>query len=259
MTAVSQGDSRPQSVNIWEVACETRSKRFVDSHSRCVDSLRTQSPAVHTSIHRQMATFVAAPPVHKPQPGLVGNALRKQEVSNPGLRQQLAVAEVKRQRALKEEVSKLSAQVAALEVKLAAKDAAAGSELAALVANLRALTEAALNGDAILTGPTSAGAVGAAVGQRPSSAPYRTLNDAASAVSWSADAYGKSKTPGWYHTCRKELYKQRAARAAAEPSGCFISHSKYAAEATRVAPADRPAFGPGKHPRSKPTVSTPRA
>ena len=224
-----------------------------------VDSLRTQSPAVRTSIHRQMATFVAAPPVHKPQPGLVGNALRKQEVSNPGLRQQLAVAEVKRQRALKEEVSKLSAQVAALEVKLAAKDAAAASELAALVANLRALTEAALNGDAILTGPTSAGAVGAAVGQRPSSAPYRTLNDAASAVSWSADAYGKSKTPGWYHTCRKELYKQRAARAAAEPSGCFISHSKYAAEATRVAPADRPAFGPGKHPRSKPTVSTPRA
>ena len=67
------------------------------------------------AVHYQMATFVAAPPLHKPQPGLVGNALRKQEVSNPGLRQQLAVAEVKRQRALKEEVSKLSAQVAALE------------------------------------------------------------------------------------------------------------------------------------------------
>ena len=199
--------------------------------------------------------YVPAAPIHKVPLGLVGSAARIQEVSNPGLRQHQAVAEAKRQRSLKGEVAKLSAQVAALELKLAAKDEHAAPELADLVKNLRALTAAA-SGDAVHAGPTSAGAVGAGLGERPSTAPYRTLQDTASVVSWSADAYGKTKTPGWYHACRKDLYKQRAARAATEPSGCFISHSKYADEAVRTSAADRPAFGPGKHPTTK--SSTPR-
>eukprot|EP00965_Chrysotila_dentata_P019805 656866-Pleurochrysis_carterae.AAC.1 len=32
---------------------------------------------------------------------------------------------------------------------------------------------------------------------RPSTAPYRTTGETGSLASWSADAFGKSKTPGW--------------------------------------------------------------
>lgn len=202
-----------------------------------------------------MMPLPSSPPIHKVPSGLIGSPARIQEVANPGLRHQKAVAEVKRQRSLKTEVAKLSAQVAALELKLAAKDASAAPELAELVMNLKALTAAA-SSDSVHAGPTSAGAVGIGVSERPATAPYRTLADGASVVSWSADAYGKSKTPGWYHSCRKQVYKERAARAEVQPIGCYISHSKYADEAVRNAAADRPAFGPGKHPSNKP--STPR-
>ena len=147
------------------------------------------------------------------------------------------------------------------------------------MANLKALTDVAAG----VAGPvTSAGAIGLGVSERPATAPYRTLGDSASVVSWSVDAYGKSKMPGWYHSKRKELYKQRAERDAAEPSGCYISHSKcadlrsptnhpgatrrvtnvpdanrlhhnqctrrYADEAVRIAATGRPAFSSSKWP-----------
>ena len=123
-----------------------------------------------------------------------------------------------------------------------------------LMASLAALTEAA-SADAGVTAPTSARVIGSGVVKRPATAPYRSLpTDSASVVSparilnahqtatactaprhadlshatpsacrgqvsWSADAFGKSKTPGWYHTYRSQLYKQRAARAAVQPKG----------------------------------------
>jgi hypothetical protein len=62
------------------------------------------------------------------------------------------------------------------------------------------------------------------------------------AVSWSADAFGKSKNPGWYHKSRKEVYKHQAAIASKMPSGNYASLSKYADEAVRVAPTGRLAF-----------------
>ena len=83
-------------------------------------------------------------------------------------------------------------------------------------------------------------------GLRPATAPYRSLKGTQSEVSWSADAFGKSKTPGWYHQCRKQLFAQRAARAALQPEGCFVSHSKYADEAVRIAATGRLAFSAGK-------------
>ena len=75
----------------------------------------------------------------------------------------------------------------------------------------------------------------------PSAKLYRTL-DTASVQSWSADAYGRAKEPGWYHKSRKQLYAQRAAVASAAPKGTYVSHSKYADEAARVAPTGRLAF-----------------
>ena len=50
----------------------------------------------------------------------------------------------------------------------------------------------------------------------------------------------------WYHTHRKSLYAQRAARAAAMPTGCYVSHSKYCDEAVRIAATGRLAFSAGK-------------
>ena len=156
--------------------------------------------------------------------GLVGNPGRVQEVADPGFRQRQATVSARRSAALKAEIDSLTKQVNKLERKLADKTSAAGSEapdLAELISNLKALTDAAIAEEG---GPTSSGLYGA--GGRPTTAPYRNLSDSASIVSWSADAYGKSKTPGWYHTCRKQVYQQRAQRAAQEPTGCYISHSK---------------------------------
>ena len=146
-----------------------------------------------------------------------------------------------------------AAQVAALERKISAapvdvSDGAAApastadvASIAELVKSLQALTAAADGNEP----PTSSGVIGQ--GGRPSTAPYRRLpTDSQSVVSWSADAFGKSKTPGWYHSYRKELYAQRAARAAAQPTGCYISHSKYADEAVRIAATGRLAFSAGK-------------
>ena len=190
-----------------------------------------------------MPPAVAAPPIHKVPSGLVGAASRVQEVANPGLRNQQAVAEAKKAAGLKSEIEKLASQVAKLEQKLADKKAAGSSEapdLAELIASLRQLTAAA-GGEGPMT--TSSGVIGAGVGTRPSSAPYRSLADTASVVSWSADAFGKAKTPGWYHTQRKELYQMRAARAAKDPTGCYISHSKSArAHASRHASVPRPSI-----------------
>lgn len=86
---------------------------------------------------------------------------------------------------------------------------------------------------------------------RPVSAPVRynamptarpAADDAASVASWSADAFGRSKTPGWYHGNRKQLYARKAKMEAEAPAGCFTSHSRYAAEASRIKSTGRLAF-----------------
>lgn len=86
---------------------------------------------------------------------------------------------------------------------------------------------------------------------RPVSAPVRynarpaarpAADDAASVASWSADAFGRSKNPGWYHGNRKQLYARKAKMEAEAPEGCFTSHSKYAAEASRIKSTGRLAF-----------------
>ena len=84
-----------------------------------------------------------------------------------------------------------------------------------------------------------------AAASRPKSAPVRynsNLDDTASVASWSADAFGKSKTPGWYHTSRKQLYQRRSKMASDAPEGVFTSHTKYAAEAFRIQSTGRLAF-----------------
>jgi hypothetical protein len=181
--------------------------------------------------------------------------IKVQEVANPGLHRFRAIEGLHKHSSLKADVEKLAAQVAALEKKISAQGAEDGGAavaaataeptIAELMASLKALTAAATADEA----PVSSRAIGAGVvGARPSSAPYRTLRggDSASVASWSADAFGKSKNPGWYHQCRKQLYAQRAARSAAQPKGCFISHSKYADEAVRIAATGRLAFSSGK-------------
>ena len=189
----------------------------------------------------------AAPPIHKVPSGLVGNPGRAQEVANPGLRQKIAVSEAKRSAALRADIHGLSARIAKLEAKLATKECptpSVGPDLAELIANLKALTCTA-SAEAL---PTSARVIGAGTHERPATAPYRVLADTTSVVSWSADAFGRSKTPGWYHTQRKQLYQMRAARAATDPTGCYVSHSKFADEAARIRATDRPAFASSKWP-----------
>ena len=186
------------------------------------------------------------PPTNQPAAGMIGSSTRVQEVANPGLRRLKAVAEAKSQASLQAQVNKLTAQVKALEARLAgatvAAEAAAAAEptIVELLTSLQELTAAA-TGEQV-----SSKAIGAGLGVRPSSAPYRTYKDTASVVSWSADAFGKSKNPGWYHEHRKQLYAQRAARTAEDPKGCYISHSKYADEAVRIAATGRMAFSSGK-------------
>ena len=185
-----------------------------------------------------------------PEVGLVGSAARMQEVSNPGLRRAKAVKEAQSQAALRTEVEKLTAQVKALEAKLAASsapaaDAASAAEpsIAELMSSLQQLTLAATGEQ-----PLSSRVIGSGVaGQRPSSAPYRSIpTDRQSVASWSADAFGKSKNPGWYHQHRKQLYAMRAQREAQYPKGCYVSHSKYADEAVRIKDTGRLAFSAGK-------------
>ena len=65
---------------------------------------------------------------------------------------------------------------------------------------------------------------------------------AESVASWSADAYGKAKVPGWYHLQRKDLYQRRLQMARDAPKGCYVKHTKYADEAARIQPTDRLAF-----------------
>jgi hypothetical protein len=179
---------------------------------------------------------------------------RVQEVANPGRSHAVAIAEARNSSALKQEVEKLASRVAKLERKLASSqpsdaDTSEAPDLDELVASLQALTEAASGA----TGAQSSAAIGAGIARPPATRAYRSLNDAASVVSWSADAYGRSKTPGWYHTTRKQMYQMRAERAAAEPTGCYVSHSKFADEAKRIQDTGRRAFASGKY-AEKPAV-----
>jgi hypothetical protein len=96
----------------------------------------------------------------------------------------------------------------------------AREELRAIAAEVAAL-EAQL-GDAV--GPPSP--------VRPSTAPYALQRDD-DAESWSGDAHGKSRNPGWFHAHREQLYSERRAQARAAPKGCYVSHSKFADEMVR--------------------------
>ena len=90
----------------------------------------------------------------------------------------------------------------------------------------------------------------AAEAMRPQTAPVRYNvapasqkdDDTVSEASWSADAFGKSKTPGWYHTSRKQLYQHRSKLASTAPKGVYTSHTKYADEAVRIKNTGRLAF-----------------
>ena len=80
---------------------------------------------------------------------------------------------------------------------------------------------------------------------RPATAPYRTVQlETASQLSWSADAFGRSKTPGWWHVHRREVLARRArlAEYEREMADCHISHRGYADEAVRIAYTGRLAF-----------------
>ena len=169
-----------------------------------------------------------------------------QEVANPGLHRFLALKKKSAETELQAAVAKLAAQVEALEAAKAAvdvSDAVPEPTIDELKASLKALSVAVAKDEPL----TSAREIGAGIATRPKTAPYRSAKgDTASVVSWSADAFGKSKTPGWYHTYRKQLYAQRAARAAGQPDGTFVSHSKYADEAVRIAATGRLAFSAGK-------------
>ena len=175
---------------------------------------------------------------------------KRQEVSNPGiLTRYTSTHEARKNAALKLQVEKLAVQVAALEARLASKTGSVADGLAVaeearpsmeeLVSSLNELAAVAAEDTTPATATTSR-EYGS--GPQPRSTLYRAPGDSASMVSWSADAFGKSKTPGWYHTARKGLYKQRLADYAAEPTGSYISHSKYADEAVRIANTGRLAF-----------------
>lgn len=158
----------------------------------------------------------------------------------------------KQRAALKRELKALSSQVAALEA-VAEHNQIMSTGDAASIAELLARLQALKSAHDPASAPTAGAELGRNRGTRVDGdlpgrtcAPYRYPRDSQSVVSWSADAFGKSKTPGWYHTNRKEVFAQRAARAAAQPAGCFISHSKYADEAARVAATGRLAFSSGK-------------
>lgn len=171
-------------------------------------------------------------------------AEKRQHVANPGLlTRYTATGEARKNAALKTQIEKLAVQVASLEAHLQAQepplDAHARPSIDELVASLQALTDVAMT-SAQPTQLTTSREYGS--GPRPKTAPYRAKTDSASMVSWSADAFGKSKTPGWYHMARKGLYKQRAEAAASDPAGCYVSHSKYADEAVRIASTGRLAF-----------------
>ena len=76
----------------------------------------------------------------------------------------------------------------------------------------------------------------------PRPVPYISVGDDKSAVSWSADAFGKSKNPGFYHQHRKEIAAKRREMAMNEPQGTYTSNSKYADEAGRIKDTGRLAF-----------------
>ena len=181
----------------------------------------------------------------------------RQDVSNPGrLSRYTGAIQARKNADLKSQVEKLTAQVAALEARFAAQAAAVGGEptsaevsaqatgIAELSSSLATLAEQATDNAAPVVEDvvTTSGEYGAG---KTRTVPYRYVrgpSDTASMVSWSADAFGKSKTPGWYHTARHGLYLQRATAASTEPAGCFVSHSKYADEAARISNTGRLAF-----------------
>lgn len=74
-------------------------------------------------------------------------------------------------------------------------------------------------------------------------APYRsTCEDTSSVLSWSADAFGKSKTPGWYHVNRKRIILHKQWLASQHPRECFGTMTQYAEEAARINDTGRLAF-----------------
>jgi len=182
-------------------------------------------------------------------PGGVSKA-GAQEVSNPGrLSRYAAPVQAAQNKALRLEVDKLTKWVASLEEKVSAVAEAAPAVAAPASVDRRdALTpqsDAAAAIDVLLDRLAKLDA--AAV--RPGSAPpapvrYDSLpkSDAGTVVSWSADAYGKAKQPGWYHTSRKQIYQHRSKLAKEAPTGVFVSHSKYADEAFRIKSTGRLAF-----------------
>ena len=95
-------------------------------------------------------------------------------------------------------------------------------------------------------GASAVGSFEAAELPRPPSAPYTGAADNASVVSWSADAFGKSKTPGFYHQHRKQIAANRRAMAAKARAdgltGTYVSMSRYADEAHRISNTGRLAF-----------------
>ena len=105
-----------------------------------------------------------------------------------------------------------------------------------LLSGVQALMVEAQGGSAVV-------GLEAAEPSRPRSAPYTGVAaDDVSVVSWSADAYGKSKTPGFYHQHRKQIAANRRAMAAKEPKGTYTSMSRYADEAHRISNTGRLAF-----------------
>eukprot|EP00308_Calcidiscus_leptoporus_P018209 CAMPEP_0119380754 /NCGR_PEP_ID=MMETSP1334-20130426/57906_1 /TAXON_ID=127549 /ORGANISM="Calcidiscus leptoporus, Strain RCC1130" /LENGTH=194 /DNA_ID=CAMNT_0007400685 /DNA_START=18 /DNA_END=602 /DNA_ORIENTATION=+ len=163
----------------------------------------------------------------------------KQTVCNPG--RLTRYDSVQETISLRAQVQTLARRVAVLEVQLSkASDAQQEKPLPEVVAAMPAAADACaetyadLNavGD-VLSRPQTA---------RPSSANYRCSADTASHLSWSADAFGRSKTPGWYHLHRKQIMAHRQKLAKQEPDGCYVSHTKYADEAVRISSTGRLAF-----------------
>ena len=201
-----------------------------------------------------MPTAIPALP-RRPTVGLVGSMTGTQEVANPGLKRMRALQEAKAQLSLKAEVEKLTTQVAELESKLLSHGRARRGQRG---------------------GGRRRDGGGAADDQRADGEPRRAHRHRGRRDRrelrrhWrrrppvdravpppqggrlavcglrSVDAFGKSKTPGWYHQYRHELYREKASRAAAAPDGCYISHSKYADEAVRIKDTGRLAFSAGK-------------
>jgi len=202
--------------------------------------------------------YQAPPPSQVFLPSGRARVAGTQDVANPAVARsrQSFVQKEQHSTALQEQIQLLSSKVALLESRLAPPSV----ELAAAPITSIPLVNPARAGDTAdvpaalmpLEEATQAQTkdTDAAMSSRalsvahPKSAMYRSLHagDGGSVISWSADAFGRSKQPGWYHLNRKLIFAQRVQRADQEPRGCYISHSKYADEAVRISSTGRLAF-----------------